>query len=213
MDGLTFDGCRSGGMPLIQISDDNPSGNGVSHFRNVKLVNWTDTSKSRALINRGGGPRPKPKTEKGVPVYVHDWFGPGRDALVVSTASPEFKADPERFHGVKDLTGDESRAAEVPGIEFPKVVDPVDDLPPTTVITHVRRMDKGKILVQGVSTDNGTITRVVVNGQAVKPGPQGEWEVVLPGGSGELKLSAHAEDAAGNIEPRPHELKLPGHAR
>ncbi len=28
VDGLTFDGIRSGGMPLIQISDDNPTGTG-----------------------------------------------------------------------------------------------------------------------------------------------------------------------------------------
>ena len=36
-------------------------------------------------MNLGGGPRPTPKTEKGVPVYLHDWFGPGRHAKVVST--------------------------------------------------------------------------------------------------------------------------------
>ena len=39
VDGLTFDGIRSGdGMPLIQISDDNPTGKAVSHFRNVKVI-------------------------------------------------------------------------------------------------------------------------------------------------------------------------------
>ena len=96
VDGLTFDGCRSGGMPLIQISDDNPTGVAVTHMRNVKTVNWADNSKARALANLGGGPRPTPKTEKGVPIYFHDWFGAGRHAMVVSIKSGEFRADPGR---------------------------------------------------------------------------------------------------------------------
>jgi hypothetical protein len=42
-----------------------------------------------------------------------------------------------------------------------------------------------------------------------------EWEAVLVGGKpGELKLTAHAEDAAGNIERRPHVLVIrPDRAR
>jgi len=66
-------------MPLIQISDDNMSGTAESHFRNVKVTNWTG-DKGRAIVNLGGGPRPTPKTEKGVPIYLHDHFGPGRTA-------------------------------------------------------------------------------------------------------------------------------------
>ncbi|HVS36449.1 MAG TPA: G8 domain-containing protein, partial [Gemmataceae bacterium] len=54
VDGLTFESERSGDyMPLIQISDDNPTGRAVSHFRNVKVVDWTGT-KHRALVNLGG---------------------------------------------------------------------------------------------------------------------------------------------------------------
>ncbi len=76
VDGLTFDGIRSGDeMPLIQISDDNPTGAADSHFRNVRVLNWTGT-KHRALVNLGGGPRPTPTTAKGVPIYIHDYFGP-----------------------------------------------------------------------------------------------------------------------------------------
>ena len=59
-------------------------------------MNWTGSS-DRALVNLGGGPRPQPKTDTGVPVYLHDWFGPGRHALVVSTRSPEYKQSPEQF--------------------------------------------------------------------------------------------------------------------
>ncbi len=202
VDGLTFDGIRSGeSMPLVQISDNNAGGDAVSHFRNVKLVNWTG-SKKRAVVNLGGGPRPDPKTDKGVPAYVHDWFGPGRHALVVSTRSPEFRADTALFREEPLLTGDESRVAEVRDIPFPVPLEPVDDLPPATVITHAARSGE-KLVVRGVASDNGTVKRVVVNGKearALRPG-FAEWEAVLDAAA---KLSANAEDEAGNVELTPH---------
>lgn len=207
VDGLTFDGIRSGGgMPLIQISDHNPAGKADSHFRNVKTVNWTG-SKDRALINLGGGPRPQPKTPTGVPIFLHDWFGPGRHAKVVSTRSPEFKAETSLYRAEAQLTGDESRVAEVRDVPFPKLLDPVDDLPPATVITHVLNAG-GKILVRGTTTDNGTVKRVVVNGkEATASEPNfAEWQAVLPANTDPvMKVTAHAEDAAGNVEKRPHE--------
>jgi hypothetical protein len=209
VDGLTFDGCRSGGMPLVQISDDNPTGTAVTHMRNVKTTNWKDNSKAKALVNLGGGPRPTPKTAKGVPVILHDWYGAGRHAMVVSTRSPEFKIDPEHFRSDFPLTGDESRVAEVKGIAFPELLTPVDDLPPTTVITHVAQPSAGKLLVRGTTADNGTVKRVVVNGRDAKATAPNfaEWEVTLEA-SGKTRLQAHAEDAAGNIEPRPHVIAV-----
>jgi hypothetical protein len=206
VDGLTFDNCRSGGMPLIQISDHNPSGFAVTHMRNVKTINWIDTSKSKALVNLGGGPRPEPQTEKGVPVYLHDWFGPGKTAMVVSTKSGEYKAEPTKFRTEKFVTGNESRLAEVKGIAFPQLLDPVDDLPPTTVITHIVRRSRGTILVRGTTADNGAVKRVLVNGrEATATRPNfAEWEIVLPAQA--QPLNAHAEDAAGNIEKRGHEM-------
>lgn len=204
VDGLTFDGCRSGGMPLVQISDDNPTGKAETHFRNVKAVNWADGSRQKAIVNLGGGPRPKPKTEKGVPVYLHDWFGPGRTAVVVSTRSNEFKAAPEKFRAETPLTGDESRVAEVSGVSFPHSLDPVDDLPPATVITRVIR-DGKTVTVRGVASDNGAVKTVTVNGKAAKPlAPNfAEWEVVLENVRAGAKLTAAAEDAAGNVEKTP----------
>ena len=206
VDGLTLDNCRSGGMPLIQISDDNPTGNAVSHFRDVKVLNWKDTSREKSIVNLGGGPRPQPKTEKGVPIYVHDWFGPGRDALVVSTRSPEFKASPATFHADSPLTGDESRVAEVAHVDFPQPLDPADDIPPATVITHVQRHD-GKRRVLGTCSDNGAVTRVVVNGREARASSPNfaTWEIELdsPPQPSDL-IAAHAEDAAGNIEQLPH---------
>jgi hypothetical protein len=209
VDGLTFDGCRSGGMPLIQISDDNPTGNAVTHLRNVKTIRWKDNSKAKALVNLGGGPRPTPTTAKGVPVYLHDWYGPGRHALVVSTRSPEFKSAAAMFHSDTPLTGDESRVREVEGIAFPELLQPVDDLPPTTVITDVMRLAGGKLLVRGTTADNGTVKRVVVGGmEARATAPNfAEWEATLEA-AGTSRVQARAEDAAGNVEPRPHVVRL-----
>jgi hypothetical protein len=201
VDGLTFDGCRSGGMPLVQISDDNPTGKAVTHMRNVKTVNWADGSKEKAVANLGGGPRPTPKSEKGVPIYLHDWFGVGRHALVVSTKSGEYKAAPDTFRAEKPLTGNESRAAEVKDVSFPKFPQPADDLPPATVITRVSKKD-GKVLVRGSSIDNGSVKRVTVNGQEAKATAANfaEWEITLDAAA---ELKAVAEDAAGNVEKTP----------
>src|SRR5262249_43593782 len=152
----------------------------------------------RALVNRGGGPRPEPKTAKGVPVYLHDWFGPGRHAKVMSTKAKELKTDGLKYRPEPPLTGDESRVAEGRGLKFPKLLDPVDDLPPATVITHVTRTGP-KLLVRGTTSDNGTVKKVLVNGRPVRAvaGNFAEWEIVLDpkevrGG----KVEAYAEDAA-----------------
>ena len=210
VDGLTFDGCRSGGMPLIQISDDNPTGHAATHMRNVKTTSWSDSSKQKSLANLGGGPRPTPKSEKGVPVYLHDHYGPGRHAMVVSMKSGEYKADPTSFRSEAPITGNESRVKEVKDIPFPELLQPVDDLPPTTVITRVFR--KGdQVYVRGTTADNGKVVKVTVSGREAKATAPNfaEWEVFmyhLP--PGELKLEAGAEDAAGNVEKTPMVLRV-----
>jgi hypothetical protein len=162
-------------------------------------------------VNLGGGPRPTPTTEKGVPVYVHDWFGPGHDAKVVSTKTKELKNDGLEYRAVPQLTGDESRAAEVQEVAFPKLLDPVDDLPPVTVITQVMKGEAGKFLVRGTCSDNGTVAKVIVNGREARAvrGNFAEWEVTLENADAAAKkLEAHAEDAAGNVEKRPHVVAL-----
>ena len=206
VDGLTFDGCRSGGMPLIQISDNNPTGAAVTHMRNVKTLNWTENSKQKALANLGGGPRPTPKSEKGVPIYFHNWFGTGRHAMVVSVKSGEFKADPKAFRTESPLTGDESRVAEVTDVAFPAFPQPADDLPPATIITSVLKKD-GKLVVRGSTIDNGTVTRVLVNGKLAKATSANftEWEITLAAAT---ELKAFAEDAAGNVEKTPHAVAV-----
>jgi hypothetical protein len=93
---------------------------------------------------------------------------------------------------------------------YPNPLEPIDDLPPITVITHVSSQAAGKLLVRGTCADNGTIKRVLVNGQearAVTPN-FAEWEIGLERPAGAMKLSAHAEDTAGNVEKRPHERNV-----
>jgi hypothetical protein len=178
----------------------------VTHMRNVKTVNWADTSKQRAIANLGGGPRPTPKTEKGVPIYFHDYFGPGRVAMVVSTKSGEFKANAGTFREEKDLTGNESRVAEVKDVAFPAFPQLTDDLPPTTVIMSANKKD-GKLIVRGSTADNGTVRRVLVNGKEARSvaGNFAEWEITLDSAT---ELKALAEDAAGNVEKTPAVVQI-----
>jgi hypothetical protein len=124
--------------------------------------------------------------------------------MVVSIRSPEYKAAPDRFRAEPPLTGDESRVAEVTDVAFPAPPTPVDDLPPTTVITHVARRD-GSVVVEGTCSDNGDVKRVVVNGrEAERLSPNfATWRIVLDAQK-PIELVAHAEDAAGNKEQLAH---------
>jgi G8 domain len=95
--------------------------------------------------------------------------------------------------------------------DYPRPMAPVDDLPPITVITHIRPLGGGKLSVSGTTSDNGAVLKVVVNGQEAKARRANfaEWEVILTGvRPGELKLAAHAQDRAGNVEPVPHRVVL-----
>jgi hypothetical protein len=212
VDGLTF-GAVGGypySIPLIQMSDNNPTGKAVSHFRNLKVLR-ADAGNRRPVVNTGGGLHITPETPKGVPVYLHDYYGPGRHARVAAINARDYGDDGLKYHDEKPLTGHESRVVEVHDVEFPALLDPVDDYPPVTVITHARRVEKGTVIVRGTTVDNGTVRRVLVNGKEARSvtGNFLEWEAVLDGvPGGELKLEAHAEDAAGNIEQRPHEVIL-----
>ena len=109
------------------------------------------------------------------------------------------------------LTGDESRAAEVHDVTFPTLLHPVDDQPPATVITQISRTKEGKVLVRGVSSDDGVIRTVVVNGRPATATAANfaQWEIVLDAGPNERKITAHAEDAAGNIETHAHVVERP----
>ncbi len=93
---------------------------------------------------------------------------------------------------------------------FPKPLDPVDDQPPFTVMTRAQRQADGTWLVRGTTTDNGVVKRVAVNGCAARATRANfaEWEAVVPAALAGTELKAFAEDAAGNVEPKPHVITL-----
>ena len=210
VDGLTFSHFPNDSyIPLIQISDNNPTGDGESHFRNVQLLDRQDKGR-RALVNRGGGARPLPVTEQGVPVYLHDYYGAGRTAEVASTLARNLVADGRTWRQEIPVTGDESVVTEVSAVPFPQLLDPVDDLPPATMITNVREVS-GKFVVTGVTHDNGEIASVIVNGRpanitSVKAGVA-DWSISLDAVTAG-KVVATAQDAAGNVEQTPHEVGI-----
>ena len=213
VDGLTFENTRGSrdSIPLIQISDDNPTGKAVSHFRNVKVVRQ-DPRNLRPVVDTGGGAHVTPRTPDGVPVYLHDYYGPGRHAKVAAINARDFAADGLKYHDESPLTGHEARVAEVKDVEFPNLLDPVDDLPPITVITHVRRGPGNTIVVRGTTSDNGRVQRVLVNGKAagLLQNNFAEWEITLKVmGNEAFLVQAHAEDEAGNVENAAHRLMVP----
>jgi hypothetical protein len=93
---------------------------------------------------------------------------------------------------------------------FPAPLEPADDQPPTTAITAASSTGRGELTVRGTTSDGGTVTRVRVNGKEARAvrANFAEWEVVLPLSEGVLELTAAAEDAAGNVEKRPHQVKV-----
>ena len=210
VDGLTFSDLGYGGqMPLIQISANNVTGEAESHFRRVQVLDRQRDDRW-PLINLGGGPRLKPSTPKGVPYFVHDYYGKGQHAKVVSTRASDLVKDGNKYQKDPPLTGNESVAAMVEGIEFPQLLDPVDDLAPATVILQTSRQ-KDKIVVSGVAHDDGQIKSVVVNGRqaTIKPVTEGvvDWRIEIDPPSNQIVM-AHAVDRAGNAERTPHQMRL-----
>ena len=63
--------------------------------------------------------------------------------------------------------------------------------------------------MRGTTSDNATLKRVSVNDTLAKVAASGEWEVTLVNvKAGPVKLTAKAEDSAGNVEQTPHELTV-----
>jgi hypothetical protein len=217
VDGLTFEGIF--GYPddaLINIFDIRAVAK-EAHFRNVKHDDRKGSQ--RGLLSVTPVLSPAPKTPLDVmPVYLHDYYGPGRHAKVVWKHSKHYANDGLKYHEEKPLTVkhygpysvNHTVVAEVKGVKFPKLLDPVDDLPPTTVITHVTKRADGKLRVRGSTADNGTVKRVLVNGKETKAVAANfaEWEITLEDLPASRRLEAHAEDTAGNVEKRGHVMTV-----
>ena len=194
------------------MTDNNLSGKAECHFRNV-VVGPPSTPKgqpgprgTRPAFNRGGTVRVDPIVAKGVPYYIHDYYGAGRHAKVVSTKAADLLKDGNTYRAQAPLTGDESVVAEVNDLAWPQLLNPVDDLPPATIILSVRRQ-KDQLLVKGVSHDNGVIRSVTVNGQAAKldtiQAGLVDWTALLPLPR-DGRVVAAAVDEAGNRETLAH---------
>jgi hypothetical protein len=95
--------------------------------------------------------------------------------------------------------------------DFPAPLAPIDDQPPTTVITHIQPLESGKLLVRGTTADNGEVSKVTINGHDVRQlAPNyAEWELTLATPS-DGKLTAVGKDTAGNVEQTPHVRMVEG---
>ena len=208
VDGLVVEDMRrnSPAHPVIHMTDNNLGDEEVAcHFRNLEIRNCHP---ERQIFNRGGSVRRDPFVERGVPYYLHDHFGPGRTAKFISTKAPELKESGEVYRREPPLTGDESEVTEVQNVDFPKLLDPIDDEPPATMITR-HWMEDGKLVVEGTTTDNVETRQVTVNGVAARDVDYNfhRWRVRLDAA---LVLTAFAVDAAGNRERTPHVLRIKG---
>ena len=214
VDGLSFDGFYNGsGIPLIQISDNDATGWAESHFRNVVWKNGRGGG-HRKLFDRGGGARNDPVSDEGVPYYLHDHFGEGRHARIVSRKAVDLLKDGAEYRARPPLTGPDALAAEVTDVDFPELLTPVDDLPPATVITSAVRRN-GRLLVRGVSHDNGQITRVLVNQTPATfvshEAGVVDWEAKLSAAAKAdvgSSVYAFAVDQAGNREQTGHRVRV-----
>ena len=202
-DGLTIEDCRVGRDPLIQMACTSPNAGAAGHFRNVTLKN--STSQGGKVVDLGGGPRNE-KLENGVAYYFHDYPAKGKTTRVVSGKFPEMAKDGE-YRAIADFTGKDVLGAEVAAVPFPTLLEPTDDLPPATVIRSITPMN-GRLLVRGVSQDNGEIAAVTVNGKAAQLTANGagvvDWEIVIDRPR-DAKIVAAAKDRAGNVEKLAHE--------
>jgi hypothetical protein len=125
--------------------------------------------------------------------------------LVGGRALPRIVEDPSRSAQAGVTCGPFSTEA------FPSPLQPIDDLPPSTVITSITPLPSGRLLVRGTASDDGVVVRVTVNGRAataVEPN-FAQWEIVLDRvRSGAFAITAGAEDESGNVERTPHQVVL-----
>ncbi len=203
---VTLEDCRPGRDPLIQLACTCPLEGQTGHFRNLTLLN--SASRSANVVDLGGGPR-NDTLQNAVAYYFHDMPGKGLATKVVSRQFAKLMAGGD-YRTVDGFTGKDVRAATVSGVELPSLLDPVDDLPPATVILSVRRVDD-KLVVRGISHDNGDIASVGVNGRPARIvslfAGVADWEAVIePPADG--RVSAGASDRAGNEEKTPHRVRI-----
>ena len=202
---LRLENCRVGRDPLIQLACTSPRAGAVGHFRQLTITN--SASHLGKVVDLGGGPR-NDQLQYPVAYYFHDYPAAGRVTKVLSARFTN-ELSGGNYRSIENFTGRDVRAAEVASTDFPTLLEPIDDLPPATMITSVQRV-KSKLLVQGVSQDNGDVAAVTVNGAPARilSAHAGvvDWEIALdPPRDG--KLTARATDESGNVEVTGHTIE------
>jgi hypothetical protein len=206
-DDVRLENCRVGRDPLIQLACTSPRAGAAGHFRGLIITN--SLSRGGKVVDLGGGPRNE-RLENPVSYYFHDYPAGGRVTKVVSAKFAGELADAV-YRPVEGFTGKDVRAAELERAEFPALLDPVDDLPPATMITSVEPKEK-KLLVRGVTQDNGEVATVTVNGRPARilSAHAGvvDWEVLIdpPQTATGGRVVAEAVDRVGNAEKTAHSI-------
>ncbi len=202
---VTIEDCRPGRDPLIQLACTSPLEGQAGHFRNITLLK--SGSRSANVVDLGGGPR-NDKLQNGVAYFFHGMPREGLTTKVVSLKFEQALKDGD-YRALDGFTGKDVRAAAVSGVEFPRLLDPVDDLPPASVILSVRRSGS-RVAVRGISHDNGEIASIRVNGAPARiislSAGVAEWEAAVEVPADGL-ISAGAADKAGNAEETPHRVR------
>jgi hypothetical protein len=210
-DRLSIENCS--GMPLIQLSCTAPVDGLEGHFRNLRVVKANYPREQRVVDLGVGVVLPEEKLMKGVAYYFHDSAGgpAGKALRVVSVKFPGLMSGGE-YKSVPGFTGKGVRAAEVEGVEFPTLLEPIDDLPPATMITSVRR-EGDKVVVRGVSQDNGNVASVNVGSDraliVANHAGVAIWEITMDRKRvAGATVVARATDDAGNSEKVVQELPI-----
>lgn len=92
---------------------------------------------------------------------------------------------------------------------------PVDDLPPSTVVTNMTPISDGRWLIAGTTNDNFVVKQVTVNGRKAHAtrGNFSEWEIEVDVPfSQPVTIEARSEDTTGNIEKTPHIVRIDSEA-
>ena len=205
-DDVRIENCRVGRDPLIQLACTSPRPGAAGHFRRLTITN--SVSRTGKVVDLGGGPR-NDKLQNPVAYYFHDYPSEGRVTKVLSAKFADEMSD-AAYRPVDGFTGKDVRAADIKSADFPTLLDPVDDLPPATMITSVQRV-KSQLIVKGISQDDGDIASVIVNGRPAKiissHAGVADWEISLPLSEAKKRLVARAVDHAGNAENTAHTVE------
>lgn len=208
---LTFDGVTidTAGSYPFELTGRNPTPQTCDvHIRNYTVSNIDDGHD--AAGSEGSNAQPHPDRT----MYLHDFFGAGQDAKVIPASQTRndglnYQSMPPRFES--------NVRVAVTSVPFPtSPIQPVDNLPPATVIIYpahgqIFPSQTHQITVVGTCIDASTITEVTVNG--VPATPLGEnfaqWQATLTNLSGgEVLIQAGARDEFGNVELTPHRVNV-----